>query len=105
MSKPMIGRNTNKYDEVNAPVAMPLNTATYTDVLAANSDRVGYKITNDSAHDILVKEQGGSVPDQLDRGFKVFKRTVYESKVDNIPVGIISAKALTGTPSILVVEE
>ncbi len=101
----MKGRNTNTYDEVNAPLSIGLNTSTYTDVLPENKDRIGYKITNDTSHDILVKEMSGSVPDQLDRGFKVFKRSVYESKVDNIPVGIISAKALTGSPSILVVEE
>jgi len=100
-----IGRNTNTYDEVNAPLAITLNTTTYTDVLSANPDRIGYKITNDTAHDILVKEMSGVLPDQLDRGFKIFKRTVYESKVDNIPVGIISVKASTGSPSILVVEE
>lgn len=100
-----IGRNTNTYDEVNAPLPITLNTTTYTDVLVANSDRIGYKITNSSAHDILVKEMAGVLPDQADRGFKVFKRSVYESKPDNIPVGIISVKAVSGSPEILVVEE
>lgn len=100
-----IGRNTNTYSSVNAPLAITLNNITYTDVLQANDKRIGYKITNDSAHDILVKEMSGSIPDQLDRGFKVFKRSVYESKVDNIPIGIISVKAVSGNPEILVVEE
>ena len=101
----MIGRNINKYDSVNAPLAITLNTATYTYVLTANDRRIGYKITHDTAHDIFVKEMAGTVPDQLDRGFKIFKRSSYESKVDNVPVGIISVKAATGSPSILVVEE
>lgn len=101
----MIGRNINTYDEVNAPLSIVLNTATYTDILPANTARIGYKITNDTAHDILVKEMSGTIPDQLDRGFKIFKRTVYESLVDNVPVGIISVKATSGSPSILVVEQ
>lgn len=101
----MIGRNVNKYDSVNASEAIELNTATYTDVLDPNPERIGYKITNDSAHDVIVKEMSSGVPDHLDRGFKLFKRTVYESKTDNVPVGSISVKAASGTPSILVVEE
>jgi len=100
-----IGRNINTYDEVNAPLSIALNTTTYTDILIANERRIGYKITNDTAHDIFVKEQSGALPDQLDRGFKIFKRSSYESKVDNVPVGIISVKAASGSPSILVVEE
>lgn len=104
MSK-MIGRNTNTYDTVTTPLAIALNTTTYTTIAAPNKDRIGYKITNDSPHDILVKEKAFDDPDALDRGFQVFKRSVYESKVDNIPVGEISAKALSGSPSILYVEE
>lgn len=100
-----IGRNTNTYGEVNAPLAIELNTSTYTDVLLANPDRIGYKITNDSAHDVLVKEMAGVLPDQQDRGFQVFKRSVYESKDGTFPVGVISVKALSGTPYIMVVEE
>lgn len=100
-----IGRNTNTYEEVNAPLPITLNTSTYTDVLVANSERIGYKITNSSAHDIFVKEMLGTLPDQQDRGFVVFKRSVYESKPDNIPVGVISVKAVSGSPEILVVEE
>ena len=103
MSK--IGRNTNTYDSVNAPTAIPLNTSTYTTLASAQPDRIGYKITNDTAHDILVKEQAFDDPDALDRGFKVFKRSVYESRTDNTPVGEISAKASSGTPSVLFVEE
>lgn len=104
MSK-MIGRNANTYDTVDAPLAVALNTATYTTIAAPNDNRIGYKITNDTAHDILVKEQAFDNPDALDRGFKVFKRSVYESKADNIPIGEISAKASSGSPSILYVEE
>ena len=101
----MTGRNTNTYDTVNAPLAIALNTATYTTLALSDSKRIGYKIPNDSPHDILVKEQAFDDPDALDRGFQVFKRSVYESKTDNIPVGEISAKALSGSPSVLFVEE
>lgn len=100
----MIGRNVNKYDSVNAPEPILLNSSTYTNVLLANPTRIGYKIGNLEAHDILVKEQDAATPDQLDRGFPVFKRSVYESPVDNVAVGIISVKALTGSPTIQVVE-
>lgn len=98
------GRSTNTYDDVNAPLGIALNTSTYTTLLTANEDRIGYKITNDTPHDILVKEQGAGDPDSADRGFEVFKRAMYESTTDNIAVGEISAKALTGSPIVLVVE-
>lgn len=101
----MIGRNRNTYAEVNAPLAITLNTSTYTDVLVANPKRLGYKIGNMGAHDLLVKEMEGTMPDQLDRGFPIFKRSLYETpNGGDIAVGIISVKALSGTPSIFVVE-
>jgi len=100
-----IGRNANTYDTVSAPLAIALNTSTYTTIGQPNDSRIGYKITNDSPHDILVKEKAFDDPDALDRGFKVFKRSVYESKPDSFPVGEISAKASSGSPSILFVEE
>ena len=99
------GRNTNTYDSVNAPLAISLNTSTYTTLAAEDSSRLGYKITNDTSHDILVKEQAFDDPDALDRGFKIFKRSMYESRSDNTPIGEISAKAVTGSPSVLFVEE
>ena len=101
----IVGRNVNMYSEVNAPLAITLNTTTYTTLATEFPKRVGYKITNDSAHDIFVKEQAFDNPDALDRGFKVFKRSVYESKPDNFPTGDISAKAASGSPAILFVEE
>ena len=101
----MIGRNVNTYTSVNAPLAITLNTATYTTLAAPMADRVGYKVTNDNPHDILIKEAAFDEPDALDRGFGLFKRSVYESKPDNVPVGEISAKALSGTPAVLFVEE
>lgn len=99
------GRNINTYDSVNAPLAIGLNTETYTTLLSPDGDRIGYKISNDTPHDIVVKEQEFDDPDSATRGFIVFKRSVYESKPDNIAVGEISAKAVTGSPSVLVVEE
>jgi len=98
-------RTRNTYNSVNVPDPIELNTSTYTTLLGPNGNRIGYHITNDTPHDILIKEQGFDVPDSDDRGFRVFSRSVYESKPDNIATGEISAKAKTGTPSILVVEE
>jgi len=100
-----VGRNRNTYDTVNAPTAITLSTSAYTTLLSPSATRLGYKITNDTPHDILIKEQAFDDPDAADRGFQIFKRSVYETKPDNVPVGEISAKALTGTPAVLVVEE
>lgn len=99
------GRNTNTYTTVNAPLPIQLNTATFTPLGGDNEKRIGYKITNDSPHDIIVKEQAFDDPDSADRGFKVFKRSVYESKPDNVAIGPISAKAVSGTPFVMFVEE
>lgn len=83
---------------------MSLNTTTYTKILSADKSRLGYKISNDSPHDILVKELAFDDPDSTtDIGFIVFKRSLYESQQDLYPIGEISAKAVTGTPAIRVV--
>lgn len=99
------GRNINTYTNVNAPPPIQLNTSTYTPLGAENLKRIGYKITNDSPHDILVKEQAFDDPDSADRGFKVFKRSLYETKPDNVAIGPISAKAVSGSPFVMFVEE
>ena len=100
----MIGRNVNTYDTVNAPLEIAINDSTYTEVLAANPKRLGYKITR-VKKDILVKEMAADNPDQLDRGFEIMNRVSYESKVDNVPVGAISVKSSNGNTTVLVVEE
>jgi len=98
-----IGRNANTYDLPDAPLGIELNTATYTKILDAKIDRIGYKVSNLSQNTILIVEK---IPnDNQDRGFPLFGRAVYESKTDNVPIGEIHAKALTGTPSILVTDE
>lgn len=100
-----IGGNLNTYATVDAPTSIGLNTSTYTTLASPQERRIGYKVTNDTPHDILIKEKAFDDPDSLDRGFQLFKRSVYESKPGNVPVGEISAKALTGTPAVLFVEE
>lgn len=91
-----IGRNTNTYNETTGGDIV-LNTSTYEVLLTENADRVGYKISNDTSSDILVNENGND--------FVVPKRSFYESKTDNIFVGELTAKAVTGSPTIKVVEE
>ena len=103
MSK-TIGRNRNTYTDVNAPLEITLNSSSYTEIFPANEDRLGYKITKVGG-DILVKEMATDKPDSLDRGFEVKKNVSYESPADNMAVGIISAKARAGSPTVLAVEE
>ena len=100
----MVGRNINTYGAVNAPLEISINATTYTEVLPANSERIGYKITR-IKKDILVKEMSASTPDHLDRGFEVMAMDSYESKVDNFPTGPISVKSANGNATVLVVEE
>ncbi len=95
----------NTYDDPNTPLRVTLNAATYTDIFSANEDRLGYKVTNDSPHDILIKEKASANPDSADRGFGVGKRSNYESPDSRVAVGIISAKAVSGTPAVLFQEE
>ena len=99
-----IGSNVNTYDEVNAPLEFSINDLTYTEVLAANPLRIGYKITR-VKRDILVKEMAADEPDHLDRGFEVLSRVSYESKTVDKPIGPISIKSVSGNTTVLVVEE
>ena len=98
------GRSANTYTEVNAPLEITLNNATYTEILPANPERVGYKVTQVKKN-ILIKEMEAGTPDSLDRGFELRAKSNYESKADNVPIGAISAKSLNGNTTILVVEE
>lgn len=99
-----IGRNINTYATVNAPLAISINDVTYTEILPANPNRIGYKITR-IKRDILVKEMGAGVPDHLDRGFEVKREVAYSSDDDNFPVGPVSVKSTNGNTTILVVEQ
>jgi hypothetical protein len=97
-------RTANSYDSITG-ATVTLNNTDFVTVLAPNMGRIDYKITNDSPHDIIIKEQAFDDPDSTtDIGFSVFKRSVYESPPDNIAVGEISAKAVSGNPEIRVVE-
>lgn len=91
-----IERTRNTYDETTG-ADIALNTSTYTVLLAANADRIGYKVTNDSPNDVLINENGGE--------FLMFKRSIYESTEDNIFTGELTAKSVVGTPTIKVMEE
>ena len=99
-----IGRNTNTYIAVNAPLAIAINDVTYTEILSANPNRQGYKITR-VKRDILVKEMEPDIPDHLDRGFEVKREVSYSSDTDNFPVGPVSVKSTNGNTTILVVEQ
>lgn len=91
-----IERTSNRYDDTNGSDVV-LNTSTYTVLLDANDKRIGYKITNDTGNEVLVNENGSD--------FLMFKRTLYESTTDNIFIGELTAKAVTGTPTVKVVEQ
>lgn len=99
------GKNRDTYDTVNTPLAITLNTATYTTVLSPEPNRLGYTITNDNAQDVFVKEKAAGDPDSADRGFTIFKRSVYESPESPVAIGEISCKAASGSPSVLVMEK
>ncbi len=103
MSTRRIGSNQNSYDEPTTPTPITLNTTTYTKLLDANEFRIGYKISNLSNATVLIREKADV--DDLDRGFALFGKTVYESKEIDIPHGEIHAKALTDSPEVLVTEE
>lgn len=99
-----IGGNTNTYDDVIAPLAITLNTSTYTTLLSPDVNRIGYTLGNLSNNTILIKEKVADDPDSADRGYPFFGRSVISREAPNIPIGEISAKALTGSPSILVTD-
>lgn len=91
-----IERTSNRYDDTNGS-DVELNTSTYTVLLVANSMRIGYKITNDNGQEVLINENGAD--------FLMFKRSLYESTTDNIFIGELTAKAVSGTPTVKVVEQ
>ena len=99
-----IGRNQNRYDEVNAPDPIPLNAATWTMVLDDNIDRLGYRVSNDSANDVYVLEQDTAPANNTPRGFIVWKKSVGTSIPDNPTTGKVWMLAKNGNPSIIVDE-
>ena len=99
-----IGRNQNKYDETNAPDPIPLNTATWTMVLDDNPERLGYRVSNDSASDVYVLEQSVAPGNNTPRGVILWKKAVGTSMPDNPHTGKVWMLAKNGTPSIIVDE-
>lgn len=92
----MIERTSNRYEETSGSDVV-LNTSTYTVLLTANSMRIGYKVTNDNGQEVLINENGAD--------FLMFKRSLYESTRDNIFTGELTAKAVSGTPTVKVSEQ
>ena len=97
-----IGRNSNKYDST-VTGSVTLNATTSTTVLIANSDRMGYSISNTSSKDVWIKEQAASV-DNLKEGEIVWARSTASSEPDQMYHGEVSAIAVSGTPTIYIKE-
>lgn len=93
------------YDESTTPTGITLNTTDYVTLLAPNKNRLGYKVSNNSNKDVLIKEKAFNDPDSLDRGFLLVKNSFYQSPGDRIYIGEVSAKAVTDSPVVLVTEE
>jgi len=98
-----IGRNTNVTDIATLGSGVALNASTSTTVVAANSGRINFTISNNSSKDIWLKFQAASV-DNDKKGIFLFKRTIYEMPTDNVYTGEISAIADTGTPTVFTTE-
>ncbi len=98
-------RTKNTYDSPNTPLAVTLNTSTYTTVLAANPTRMRLTLSNLSVFsDEIIKEKAAGDPDSLVRGWVLKKGETFIYESDTIPVGEISALGVSGTPTILATE-
>jgi len=92
------------YNTVNH-TEVTLNSATYTDLLTTNKDRISYVIDNDNAQDVICKEKSAGDPDNTTvLGFTVFRRSVYESQAGEHPIGSVSGIATSGTPTVKITE-
>lgn len=97
-------QNTYEASDVSTPLEITLNTSTYTTLLAPNDGRIKYTISNLSQNTVLIKEKAAADPDSSDRGFALFGRMTLIESGDTLGLGEISAKALSGTPALLVTE-
>ncbi len=95
-------RNANIYNSVNL-TSVTLNATTSTTILAANTDRMSYVISNDSSKDVWIKEQAASVDDDK-KGEIVWARSTASTEPDQMYHGEVSAIAVSGTPTIYIKE-
>lgn len=101
------GGNLTRYDvDDNQPYT--LNTSNYIDIGSAKTGgeiREVFIVSNDTPHDIYVKGNAFDDPDSTTKlGRWVPARSQYEFPKP-IPQGAISARAVTGTPTIFVTED
>jgi hypothetical protein len=97
-----IGRNRNTYTDTYAPVPIQLNSTSWTLVsesVSGFAERVGFTSSNNSNSDFYILKQ--LPPDNNPRGIIQFRKTLYESPVDTVPVGPIYMMAKNGNPFVM----
>ena len=101
----MVFRNDRNKNVNDAPVhsSVALNTSTWTEILDANPERISIEISNDSSHDVLLYFAAtGSAVDA--DALVLPKKSHYWSLPDNMDTSKVSAKSVTGTPSLRIKE-
>lgn len=96
------GRNINTND---APVhtSVSLNSSTWTEILDSNTNRVSIEIQNDNSQEVLL--YFGATGDAVDAdALKLYKKALYYSFTDNVDTSKISAKSVSGTPTLRIKE-
>ena len=96
----VIGSTSNTTDETTGLAGVALNTLTWTKTHNANPKRLLWRAANFAPNIVVCREAPASAPDSGERPIPLPKNSVYESQPDNVYTGEISAKSLTGTPTI-----
>ena len=101
----MAKRNDRTKNTNDAPVhsSVALNTSTWTEILDANPERILIEIVNDNPNDVLL--YWADTGSAIDADALILKKSShYVSLPDNLETSKISAKAVTGTPTLRIKE-
>lgn len=93
-------RNTN-----SAPVhsSVLLNNSTWTEILDSNENRISMEIFNNNSQDVLLYFSDTASAVDAD-AIPLNKGDMYHSLPDNIDTSKVSAKAVSGAPTLIIKE-
>lgn len=96
-----IGGNRNRSDKANKIADIALNTSTATTLVAEDEARIFFSISNTSSNDVWL--QFNEETDGFENAIYLPKKSYWEMH-DNLYFGEIKAIAVSGSPTVTIME-
>lgn len=102
MHKRKIGRNRNSYPDVDSRGYLNISSTEWTKAFDENERRLGYRFSDPSGDYYILEEEPDDPMDDTPKGFIQFKRTLYITPDDLVPIGQIWLLAKSGNQQVMI---